>query len=76
MNADKLSYEIKIEGHIHLDWSDYADVISLQHTAEGMTILVVDLPDQTALHGLLMRVRDFGLTLVEIRRIDNSQQSY
>lgn len=36
---------------------------------DGRIVLTGDLPDQPALHGVLMRVRDLGLELIEIRRL-------
>lgn len=68
-------YLIRIEGHVGLDFSTWLDQVSVQHTEDGQTILIGALPDQTALHGLLMRIRDLGLTLVEVTRIDKPIES-
>jgi hypothetical protein len=72
MHSKKQCYQIRIEGHVHLDWSPSFDNVSIQYTEDGQTILNGALPDQTALHGVLMRIRDLGLTLVEVKRIEYS----
>jgi hypothetical protein len=74
MHSKKQFYEIKIEGHVGLDWSNSFDEVCCQHTEDGKTILTGTLPDQTALHGVLMRIRDLGLSLVEVKRIDHPNQ--
>jgi hypothetical protein len=70
MSAKKQTYQITIEGHIGLDWSALFTEVTVQYTAGGQTVLTGTLPDQTALHGVLMRIRDLGLSLVEVKRID------
>jgi len=70
MYEKKQCFEIRIEGLVTLDWSSYFENLTTQHT-EGQTILTGELPDQTALHGVLMRIRDLGLSLVEVKRIEN-----
>lgn len=37
-------------------------------TLESVTMLVGDLPDQAALHGVLSRIESLGLELLEVRR--------
>ena len=70
MFEKKQCYEIRIEGLVTLDWSSYFEKVTSQYT-ESQTILTGELPDQTALHGVLMRIRDLGLSLVEVKRIQN-----
>jgi hypothetical protein len=36
----------------------------------GHTIIAGPVPDQAALHGLLVKVRDLGLELLAVRRTD------
>jgi hypothetical protein len=36
-------------------------------------VLAVQLADQSALHGLLTKVRDLGLCLISVRRLDTGQ---
>ena len=71
MRSERQFYQIRIEGSVSLDWSTSFDEVTIQHTDDGQTILLGVLPDQTALHGVLMQIRDLGLTLVEVKRIDN-----
>ena len=71
MHSKKQQYLIRIEGHIGLDWSSLFEEVEVEQTKDGQTVLCGTLPDQTALHGVLMQIRDFGLTLVEIKRIND-----
>jgi hypothetical protein len=73
MDSEKQYYKIIVEGLANLDWSSSFDEVTVQHSEDGQTIISGALPDQTALHGVLMRIRDLGFSLVEVKRIDKSQ---
>ena len=70
MQTERLVYQIKIEGHIRLDWINQDRSCCIEHTEEGLTILTCELPDQTALHGILTRIRDLGVSLIEVIRVN------
>jgi hypothetical protein len=59
-------YEIKIKGHLDPRWSDWFSDLQLTHLDGNETLLAGMLPDQSALHGLLERIRDLNLTLVSV----------
>jgi hypothetical protein len=66
-------YEIRTEGVLDNRWTTW--FAGLQVTPEGsQTILSGPLPDQAALHGVLARVRDLGLSLISVRRLDAPQE--
>ena len=60
------TYEIRIEGHLGSSWSAWFEGLEISRTPEGATVLSGPLPDQAALHGVLMKIRDLGLTLVSV----------
>ena len=62
-------YEIRVEGHLSDGWSDWFAGRSVCPEPAGITLLTGTLPDQAALHGVLMKIRDLGLVLVSVRRI-------
>ena len=63
-------YEIRIVGHLDSRWADRFEGMSFTHRSDGTTILHGPVVDQAALHGLLRRVRDLGLPLVSVTRIE------
>jgi hypothetical protein len=63
-------YEISLQGHLDARWAAWFDGLSLSRESDGITILRGPIPDQAALHGLLQRVRDTGLSLVSVVRIE------
>jgi cell division septation protein DedD len=62
-------YEIRLKEHLDDCWAKRFDDFTLSHDDDGTTLLVGPVPDQAALYGLLMRVRDLGLTLMAVVRI-------
>jgi hypothetical protein len=68
-------YHIKIKGHLPDHWSDWFEGMTLTLNAErGETILSGPVVDQAALHGLLNKVRDLGLTLLAVNQVEPDQK--
>ena len=59
-------YEIKIQGELDPQWSDWFAGLVLTHPAGNTTLLSGPLPDQSALHGILERIRDLNLKLISV----------
>jgi hypothetical protein len=59
-------YQIRIAGLLDHSWSDWFDELTITYTADDNTILTGSLPDQAALHGVLNKIRDLGLTLLSV----------
>lgn len=64
-------YEIRLAGHLDARWSTWFDGLTVIRAADGTTAISGPVADQAALHGLLQRVRDLGLPLLSVTRIDD-----
>jgi hypothetical protein len=68
MNAPQ-EYEIRVAGHLSANWAARFEGLSMRHEPEGETVLSGSL-DQAALHGVLVRIRDLGLNLISVNRVE------
>jgi hypothetical protein len=62
------NYEIRLKGHLDERWTEWFEGLSIT-LDENDTLLTGPVVDQAALHGLLRKVRDLGLLLVSINRV-------
>jgi len=62
-------FQIRIRGHLDIQWTDWFDKMAITLEEDGDTLLTGPVPDQPALHGLLKKVRDLGLTLVSVNPV-------
>jgi hypothetical protein len=60
-------YQIRVEGVLSGRWSDWFEGLPVSSDAPGETSICGLIADQPALHGVLAKVRDLGLVLVEVR---------
>ncbi len=67
------TYEIRLKGHLEARWVDWFDDLSVTHATDGTTILTGLLIDQAALFGLLRKLRDLGLPLIAVNRLEPKQ---
>ena len=58
--------KIEIKGHVDKKWADWFENMEIIYH-EDTTILTGYLPDQSALHGLLNKIRDLNLTLISVK---------
>jgi len=63
-------YEIRLKGRLDERWAAWFDGLSLRHEPDGTTVIHGPVADQAALHGLLQKVRDAGLPLVSVHRVE------
>lgn len=62
--------EIRIRGHLDEDWTDWFGGLAVIAEESGDTLLTGPVNDQAALFGLLKKVRDLGMQLVSVNRVD------
>ena len=58
--------EIRVQGHLDPSWTDWLDGFDLIHDERDETILTGTVKDQSALYGLIAKLRDLGVNLVSI----------
>jgi hypothetical protein len=63
-------YEIRVKGILSDQWTDWFDGMVIRYDAEGNSTLIGAVVDQAALHGMLDKVRDLGMTLLSFTRLD------
>ena len=63
-------YEIRVEGHLGDSWSPWLRDMTIRHQSSSQTVLSGPLPDEAALHGVLAKIRDLGLPLLAVTRLE------
>ena len=63
-------YEIRVQGRLDERWVAWFDGLSVRRSDDGTTVISGGIADQAALHGLLQRVRDLGLPLLSVERLE------
>jgi len=63
-------YQIRIKGHLGHQWTDWFGGVTVTLEEDGDTLLTGPVTDQAALHGLLKKVRDLGIPLLSVNRVE------
>jgi hypothetical protein len=67
------TFQIKVQGRLGPNWSEYFSGMSLtnQQLESGVTVTTMTgvISDQAALHGLIQKIRDLGLSIIQIQLI-------
>lgn len=67
-------YQIRIEGRLDKQWTNWFGGLTITLEESGDTLLTGPVLDQAALFGLLRRVRDLGMQLISVNRVDTGNQ--
>ena len=68
-------FQIKIKGHLGQQWAGRFDGLTITLEEDGNTLLSGPIVDQSALHGILKKIRDLGMPLLSVNTIDPDQAS-
>ena len=66
-------YEIRLKGHLDDRWVEWFEGLTITLEEDGNTLLTGPVIDQAGLHGLLKKVRDLGLPLLSVNRVEPGQ---
>jgi hypothetical protein len=66
-------YQIRVEGHLDHQWTDWFEGLTITLEADGEMLLTGPVVDQSALFGVLKKVRDLGMPLISVNRVKPDQ---
>jgi hypothetical protein len=65
------TYQIRLQGHLGPQWADWFEGLTIELQENGETLLTGPVVDQPALHGLIKKVRDLGMPLLAVTRVES-----
>jgi glycine/D-amino acid oxidase-like deaminating enzyme len=68
--AEGRVFRIRVEGRFDRHQADWFEGFDIEPVGGGETVLTGSLPDQAALHGLLKKLRDLGVSLISVNPAD------
>ena len=68
-------YQIRVHGHMGPQWSSWFQGMEIVWEADGHTLIHGEIVDQSALHGLLRKIRDLSMPLVSIHSFQTKSDS-
>jgi hypothetical protein len=68
-------YYIRVKGHLGQQWNEWFDGFTITNVEHGEAIISGINVDQSALHGVLMKVRDLGLPLLGVSRMEEHENA-
>lgn len=71
ITGDAALYRIVLQGHINLDWSAWMVAADVTHSDDGSTVVIGQVSDQAALHGILTKIRDVGMVILSVTRLSD-----
>ncbi len=66
-------YQIRVKNHLDSQWKDWFNGMTITQEADGVTLLTGPVVDQAALHGLLKKIRDLGIPLISVNRVQTDK---
>lgn len=66
-------YEIRVAGHLSPQWADWFEGLTITLEENGDTLLTGPVTDQAALHGLLKKVHNLGLSLLSVNQLPREE---
>jgi hypothetical protein len=63
-------YQIRIKGHLDNKWIEWFGDVTIKLEGDGTTLITCPVVDQAALHGLLKKVRDLGMPLLSVNKVE------
>jgi len=72
---DQNFYEIEVKGLLDQQWAEFFDGFTIEHLENANSLLTGNIQDQSALHGVLAKIRDLGLTLIRLTETDKTLTS-
>jgi len=64
-----VQYEIRVGGHLSSRWEAWFDGLTLLRGDDGTTVIRGPIVDQSALHGVLQKLRDLGIPLISLTQL-------
>jgi len=68
-------YQITVKGHLDSQWSAWFDNMLITNQANGEAVLCGRLADQSALYGVLTKIRNLGLPLLGVTTVAQDETS-
>jgi hypothetical protein len=72
-SSQPIVYQIRLKGQLGSQWADWFGGLTITLEEDGHTLLTGPVIDQAALHGLLKKVRDLGMPLLSLNRVEPTQ---